>query len=102
MFSSLIASVALLSSAALATKITTGALGNATITTDNLEGASYQAVLPELNTTNIRGQITGTSNSNGTGVHFNINFYGFPDEDTNGPFRKPPSPSLFFPPHHHS
>lgn len=83
MFSTLIASVALLSGTAFAV---TGQRGDAAITTDNLGGASYQAVLPDSNTTSIRGQITGTSNSNGTGVEFNINFYGFPDEAANGPF----------------
>jgi len=37
------------------------------------------------NTTNIRGYIAATSNANGTGVVFNINFYGFPDMSL-GPF----------------
>ena len=83
MFPTLIASVALLSGTAFAV---TGQRGDAAITTHNLLGASYQAVLPESNTTGIRGQITGTSNSNGTGVEFNINFYGFPNEASNGPF----------------
>ncbi|MCJ1305721.1 hypothetical protein MMC08_008537 [Hypocenomyce scalaris] len=64
---------------------TTGKLGNATITQDNPLGVTYSAVLPDSNTTGIRGYVAGTSNSNGTGVVFNINLYGFPSEAL-GPF----------------
>ena len=83
MLYSFVTAVALFSGAALAA---TGELGDAAITTDNVAGASYQAVLPNKNTTTIRGQITGTSNTNGTGVEFNINFYGLPDQSQGGPF----------------
>jgi hypothetical protein len=71
---------------AIALAQATGKLGDAAITTNNPAGASYQAVLPDRPTTNIRGQITGTSNANGTGVVWNVNFYGFPDPSL-GPFR---------------
>ena len=64
---------------------TTGKLGDAQISTNNPIGVTYQAILPDSNTTGIRGYIAGTSNANGTGVYFNINFYGFPSE-TLGPF----------------
>ena len=64
---------------------TTGKLGNAAITENNPCGVSYQAILPSGN--GIQGQITGSSNTNGTGVMFNINFYQFPDA-SEGPFRK--------------
>ncbi|MCJ1226028.1 hypothetical protein MMC12_002677 [Toensbergia leucococca] len=64
---------------------TTGKLGNAAITESNPSGVTYQAILPNSNTTTIRGYIAGTSNSNGTGVVFNVNFYGFPSESL-GPF----------------
>jgi hypothetical protein len=74
----------LLSAVALAQ--TTGKLGDAAVTTNNPAGVSYQAVLPEKATTNIGGQITGTSTANGTGVMWNVNFYGFPDVSL-GPFR---------------
>ncbi|MCJ1314132.1 hypothetical protein MMC25_007812 [Agyrium rufum] len=65
---------------------TTGKLGNASITTSNPIGVTYQAFLPDSNTTTLRGYIAGTSNSNGTGVNYNINFYGFPSEAEFGPF----------------
>ena len=64
---------------------TTGKLGDAQISTNNPIGVTYQAVLPDSNTTGIRGYIAGTTNSNGTGIYFNINFYGFPDQSL-GPF----------------
>jgi hypothetical protein len=66
---------------------TTGQLGDAAVVSNNPRGVSYQAILPEKNTTSIRGQITGTSNSDGTGVNWNINFYGFPGPAL-GPFSK--------------
>ena len=66
---------------------TTGKLGNAAITEDNPAGVTYSAVLPNSNTTSIRGYVAGTSNANGTGINFNINLYGFPSESL-GPFRK--------------
>ncbi|MCJ1372307.1 hypothetical protein MMC20_003530 [Loxospora ochrophaea] len=64
---------------------TTGKLGNAAITEDNPAGVTYSAVLPNSNTTSIRGYVAGTSNANGTGINFNINLYGFPSESL-GPF----------------
>ena len=79
---SLFSAIALLSSSALAA---TGKLGDAPITTNNVAGVSYQATLPDRNTTGLRGQITAVSGGNGTGVTFNINFYGFPAA-SQGPF----------------
>lgn len=67
---------------------TTGQLGAAAIVQGNPKGVTYQAILPNKNTTGVRGYIAGTSNANGTGVVFNINFYGFPDFETFGPFSK--------------
>lgn len=66
---------------------TTGKLGNASIVTGNPSGVTYTAILPNSNTTGIRGYVAGTSNANGTGVNFNINLYGFPDQSL-GPFSK--------------
>ena len=63
----------------------TGVLGNAFITTDNPAGVTYTAVLPNSDTTGIRGYLSATSNANGTGVLFNVNFYGFPSAAL-GPF----------------
>jgi len=78
--------VAAVSSIALASAQVTGQLGNAVIASGLPIGASYQAVLPNSNTTGIRGQITGTTNGNGTGVSWNVNFFGFPSEAAFGPF----------------
>ncbi|KAK4695248.1 hypothetical protein P7C71_g2473, partial [Lecanoromycetidae sp. Uapishka_2] len=64
---------------------TTGKLGNAAITTDNPAGVTYTAVLPNSNTTGVRGFVSATSNANGTGVLFNVNLYGFPSA-LEGPF----------------
>lgn len=69
---------------------TTGELGPAAIVEGNPKGVTYQAILPNKNTTGVRGYIAGTSNANGTGVVFNINFYGFADFDTHGPFSRLP------------
>lgn len=69
---------------------TTGELGPAAIVESNPKGVTYQAILPNKNTTGVRGYIAGTSNANGTGVVFNINFYGFANFDTLGPFSKLP------------
>lgn len=69
---------------------TTGELGPAAIVESNPKGVTYQAILPNKNTTGVRGYIAGTSNTNGTGVVFNINFYGFANFDTLGPFSKLP------------
>ncbi len=77
---------ALLSLTLAAAQAITGQLGDAPIATNNPAGVSYQAVLLKKNTTGIRGYVTGTSNGNGTGVQFNVNLFGFPDEKENGPF----------------
>lgn len=69
---------------------TTGELGPAAIVESNPKGVTYQAILPNKNTTGVRGYIAGTSKTNGTGVVFNINFYGFPDFETLGPFSELP------------
>ncbi|MCJ1338255.1 hypothetical protein MMC09_003541 [Bachmanniomyces sp. S44760] len=63
----------------------TGKLGDAPVITNEPPGVAYQAVLPNSKTTSVRGSITGVSNTNGTGVNFNVNFYGFPDMSL-GPF----------------
>ena len=59
----------------------------AVVVTNNPKGVTYQAVLPNKNTTTVRGYVAGTSNANGTGVIFNINLYGFPDSRF-GPFSR--------------
>ncbi|KAI1629789.1 superoxide dismutase [Exophiala viscosa] len=56
---------------------------DAPITENNPKMATYQAVLQESQP--VQGQITGVSNDNGTGVNFNVNFFGFPDASA-GPF----------------
>ncbi|KAG6997792.1 hypothetical protein G7Y79_00037g073100 [Physcia stellaris] len=63
----------------------TGKLGNARIVENNPAGVSYVATLPESDTTDIRGSVVGTSNSNGTGVNFQISLSGLPDASL-GPF----------------
>lgn len=65
----------------------TGKLGNALITNNNPLGVSYTATLPDSPTTGVRGSITATSNSNGTGVAFRVSLFGFPDPSL-GPFRE--------------
>ena len=67
---------------------TTGKLGNAAITTNNPLGVSYTATLPDSDTTGVRGFVKATTNSNGTGVAFQVSLSGFPDPSL-GPFRKP-------------
>lgn len=69
---------------------TTGELGPAAIVESNPKDVTYQAILPNKNTTGVRGYIAGSSNANGTGVVFNINFYGFENFGTLGPFSKLP------------
>ncbi|KAI9820030.1 MAG: hypothetical protein M1827_006601 [Pycnora praestabilis] len=64
----------------------TGLLGNAAIVTNNPAGVTCTATLPNVNTTGIRGTVSGTSNANGTGVVFTINLTGFPSEPVFGPF----------------
>lgn len=64
---------------------TTGKLGNAAVVTGNPAGVTYTAVLPNSATSGIRGFISGTTAPGGTGVTFNVNFYGFPSAAL-GPF----------------
>ena len=71
----------------------TGALGPAQIVEGNPAGVSYVATLPDRDDTNIRGSVVGTSNSNGTGVIFQISLSGLPDASL-GPFRKFHNPPL--------
>ena len=70
----------------------TGKLGNALITNNNPLGVSYTATLPDSPTTGVRGSITATSNSNGTGVAFSVSVFGFPDPSL-GPFCESSNPS---------
>lgn len=81
--------------AALPVPGTTGELGPAEIVEGNPAGVTYTAILPNKNTTTIRGYVAGTSASNGTGVNFNINLYGFPSSDL-GPFSMYPLAPLAF------
>ena len=87
MHSSLFLTVAASGLALVQAQAATGKLGDAAIVEKNPAGVTYTAVLPNVNTTGIRGYVAGTSNSNGTGANFNINLYGFPDASL-GPFRK--------------
>jgi hypothetical protein len=77
--------LASLACASLALGQSTGKLGDAAIAQNNPSGVSYIASLPSGN--GIQGQIVGVSNTNGTGVNFNINFFQFPDA-SEGPFRE--------------
>jgi hypothetical protein len=77
--------LAVAASTSLALGQTTGKLGNAAITENNPSQVAYVATFPTGN--GIQGQIEGVSDSNGTGVSFNINFFNFPDA-SEGPFRK--------------
>ena len=63
----------------------TGQLGDAAIVDDNPVGVTYTATLPDSNKTTIRGSISGTATSNGTGVRFVVKFRGFPSQSL-GPF----------------
>ena len=68
--------------------------GNASIQS-GLPAASYRATLPSTNFDNatgstITGSIVGTTNANGTGVMFSVNFAGFPSIAAYGPFGQYP------------
>jgi len=89
MHSSLFLTVAASGLALVQAQGATGKLGDAAVVTGNPAGVTYTAILPNSNSTGIRGYVAGTSTSNGTGVNFNINLYGFPDASL-GPFRKLP------------
>ena len=71
---------------------TTGRLGDAAVASGNPSGVTYTATLPDRPTTNIRGSISASSNVDGNGVTFNVNFFGFPSESL-GPFRTNPPDS---------
>jgi len=62
----------------------TGSLGNATVSTNNPEGAYYIAVLPNLENTNIRGAVVASTTPDRTGVSFQVTLNGFPTDG--GPF----------------
>ena len=65
----------------------TGQLGDAAVASGNPSGVTYTATLPDRPSTNIRGYISASSNADGNGVTFSVNFYGFPSESL-GPFRE--------------
>ncbi|KAI9730494.1 MAG: hypothetical protein M1834_005735 [Cirrosporium novae-zelandiae] len=58
----------------------------APIITNNAVGVTYSAIFPDNSETTIRGYVSGTSASNGTGTNFNVNITGLPDVNTEGPF----------------
>jgi hypothetical protein len=64
---------------------TTGQLGDAAVVTDNPEGVTYRATLPDTPKSGIRGFISGTTAPGGTGVQFVVHFEGFPSPAL-GPF----------------
>ena len=71
-----------------------GKLGPAKIIQNNPVGVSYIAQLPDRKDTSVRGSVVGTSNTNGTGVNFQVSLSGLPDPSL-GPFSKSnPHPSL--------
>ncbi|KAI9800630.1 MAG: hypothetical protein M1826_005345 [Phylliscum demangeonii] len=63
----------------------TGALGDAAIVKDNPIALTYTATLPNSTTSNIRGSISATASTNGTGVQFTVKLSGLPDPSL-GPF----------------
>ena len=65
--------------------LVSGKLGDAPVTMNNPAGVTYQAILPNVATTSIRGSISGTSGPGGQGVQFIVNFTGFPSQAL-GPF----------------
>ncbi|KAL9625789.1 MAG: hypothetical protein Q9160_000109 [Pyrenula sp. 1 TL-2023] len=67
--------------AALYATLSAAQVAPAAITTNNPIGATYKANLLDKNTTGIRGSVTATSSSNGTGVVFQVDLFGFPDEN---------------------
>ncbi|TVY47168.1 Cell surface Cu-only superoxide dismutase, partial [Lachnellula occidentalis] len=84
-------SLAALLSCVGATNITTGALGNATIISNNPPGVVYVATLPtkEFNNPedprgNIKGSVAATANPNGIGVSISVSFSNLPT--SGGPF----------------
>ncbi|TVY83979.1 Cell surface Cu-only superoxide dismutase [Lachnellula suecica] len=93
MFATTIISVflATLLSSVSAQNLTTGALGNATVVTNNPPGAVYLATLPttEFNNPsdprgNVKGSIVATASPNGIGVSFAVSFSNLPT--SGGPF----------------
>jgi len=84
-------SLAALLSCVGATDITTGALGNATIVSNNPPGVVYVATLPtrEFNNPddphgNIKGSVAATANPNGIGLSISVSFSNLPT--SGGPF----------------
>ncbi|KAI9800771.1 MAG: hypothetical protein M1833_003188 [Piccolia ochrophora] len=69
---------------ALTSAQVTGKLGDAVAVTDNPVGISYQAKLPELETTEVRGYVTATGGADGNGIEVSVSFTGIPA--TGGPF----------------
>jgi hypothetical protein len=58
----------------------------APIIVGNPAGVSYQAILPDSKTTPIRGSVTGTSSTNGTGITFKVELSPLPAEGA--PYRE--------------
>ncbi|TVY34858.1 Cell surface Cu-only superoxide dismutase, partial [Lachnellula subtilissima] len=84
-------SLAALLSCVGAQNITTGALGNATVVSNNPPGVVYAASLPttEFNNPddprgNIKGSVAATANPNGIGVSISVSFSNLPT--SGGPF----------------
>ncbi|PGG95959.1 hypothetical protein GX51_08062 [Blastomyces parvus] len=55
-------------------------------TLNNPKGVVFSAVLYDKKDTTVRGWINATAGPGGRGVNFDIDFWGFPDEDEFGPF----------------
>ncbi|KAL7272337.1 hypothetical protein RUND412_004857 [Rhizina undulata] len=65
----------LLAVVASAQSVTTGALGNAAVVTDNPIGKTYVATFPSNGT--VSGTVSFTASSNGTGVEVTVDLSGF-------------------------
>ncbi len=65
----------------------TGTLGDATVVSDQPQGPTYVARLPDNSP--VQGHVTGTTGKDGKGVHFNVEFSNIPAEG--GPLRMSPS-----------
>ncbi|KAF3016745.1 hypothetical protein E8E14_004447 [Neopestalotiopsis sp. 37M] len=89
--SAITAASALWVGATLGQNLTTGALGNATVVTDNQVGRSFVGTLPQdafftagSLDGNVKGSITVKSGPNGVGVDYVVSFSNLPKEG--GPF----------------
>ncbi|KAL2367741.1 cytosolic Cu/Zn superoxide dismutase [Blastomyces gilchristii SLH14081] len=80
------ASSALLAYSALSFGLTTAQFIEAPETYHNPYGVVYSAMLLDKNTTSLRGTINATAGPGGHGVTYTVEFWGFPDEFTYGPF----------------